>query len=142
MTAEARAQALDVIRARLGEPAGVELLIALQYCGMLRDDALAPLRADDAETGADLIGRILSVPPAPEPAYAQPAARMPERRRAVSVQDVEEIGRVIWAGRARHRVGGHRGTLFARWMEGEIPWSPAVMGWDDDDPRADGYRDG
>lgn len=40
-----------------------------------------------------------------------------------------------------HLVGGQRESLFARWMEGEVAWSPAVMGWADDDERADGYRD-
>ena len=127
-----RDHALGVIREAIDrDPA---LFVALAYCGMLKDDALAPLRDDDAR----LIERILSVPPAPSPVYERaPRADAPRRRESVRVLSpscVPPIG-----GSGGSRVGGTRGSLFAQWIEGEVSWSPAVMGWADDDARAEGF---
>lgn len=140
MTSDPRARALAVVRRALQLPSQVELFVAMQYLSMLRDDALAPLREADAQD--DIIGRILSVPPAPEPAYARPR-RVPEMPAATRawMETPETPGRPLASGRVRHRVGGRRNSLFARWVEGEIEWSPAVMGWSDDDPRAEGWHE-
>ncbi len=110
------------------------MFVALAYLGMLVPDALAPLREGGGQD--DIIGRILSVPPAPEPAYARvrvarPAQPRPAQR--VRQQSLMGDGRV---SRSKARQTRER-SLFAQWMEGEVAWSPAVMGWDDDDVRAD-----
>jgi hypothetical protein len=131
----AQEQALETIReAMTRDPAP---FIALQFLGMLVPDALAPLR-DGAED--DIIGRILSVPPAPEPVYWRREAGGGRRPGARKRPQVIAVGGPV--GKVREVRRPHRDrSLFSRWMEGEIAWSPAVMGWTDDDPRVDQMRE-
>ena len=147
-----RERALEVIRIALLEQ--VELMVALQFTGMLVPDALKPLR--ESRPADDLIARILSVPAVPDPDYAKPRViavggdpvrevyEQPRRRRprpAPSLLDVERNNR-----QGTRIVGGTQGTLFARWVEGEIDLaSVSVMGWTSDDPRSEamyGVEDG
>lgn len=154
---DAREVALEVVRRALHEPGDrLELLVALQFCGMLKADALAELRASDPD--ANIVERILSVPPAPEPVYAaQPQVRVvsphPEDWRAREfAREVtratrtrrERVDPEIAMVRAATVVGRKRTgerSLFSMWMEKEIEWTPAVFGWTDDDPRADAMRE-
>lgn len=126
----ARASALAVVRRGLREQA--ELLIALQWLGMLAPDALRELREEDA-----IVARIMSVPVQPEPATRKRPVRAPQERAAM-----RQAGRVAMARTRSPRVAGTDRTQFARWVEGEVEWSPAIMGWSADDPRAEGYEDG
>jgi hypothetical protein len=121
-----RAQALGVVHDALARDPAV--FVALQYLGMLRDEALGELR-DSRQP--DIVERILSVPPAPEPAYARPAVVRERRSRAPALPS--EIRAGTWQRAQRYGQGSRaQRQLFVDWMENRIEWSPAVMGWEDE----------
>lgn len=137
-----RDHALAAIRAALERDP--EVFIALQFCGMLVPDALAPLRADDV----GLIERILSVPPAPDPnrviavggSPVREYRARPEARRPRSRMERSTLVGAEGAGRVRQTREQQR--MFAEWVEGKRQWSPEIMGWARDDARAEGHEDG
>ena len=126
MSASPREQALAHIRESLDTEAGQRLLVALQYVGGIVPAVLEELRAG-AVPEKTIVDRILSVPPAPEPAYARPRPR-PQPRSA----------RPRPPGGSRTPAQVTTGGAFADWVNGKRPWGPEVMGWADDDARAPG----
>ena len=131
--ADPRAMALGVVQRALERREGIELLVALQYVGALKDDALAALR--EADRADDVVGRILSVPPAPEPVRAKPSAR--QRHEVIRREHGLNVERPAASRRERRQR-----EMFSEWMDGRAEWCPAVMGWADDDERAEGWQDG
>ncbi len=133
-----RDHALHAVRDALDrEPA---VFVALQYLGLLVPDAMQPLR----ETHDDIIGRILRVPAAPEPPSARPERFRQTGEARTPIPTIHAPSPLVPGQRVSHstrRADGGR-SLFAQWIENEIEWSPAVMGWADDDVRAEGVGDG
>ncbi len=129
-----RDHALGVVRHALD--VHVDLMVALQYLGMLTPDAMTVMQ----DTHDDIIGRILSVPAAPEPQYARPERFRQTRPARTPIPTIHAPSPLVPGQRVSHgtrRVEGGR-SLFAQWVDGEVDWSPEVMGWMADDARADG----
>jgi hypothetical protein len=141
---EGRAAAMQVVERALSEQ--VDLMVALHYLGMMAPDALAPLK--EIAAAAPIVERMAAIPAAPigrQEIIAQQRQRREQiRARRAATSDVQPPGDVLAPplvyGAVSHRVGG-TGSLFARWVDGEIAWSPAVMGWDEDDARVEQARE-
>ncbi len=102
------------------------LFIALAYLGMLQPDALEPLRATREP---DIVERILSVPPAPEPDYSRNlhahTVQAPTRKPRGRWHPNMERDRPL----ADYGRGTHDPQAFVEFMEGKREFSPEIFGW-------------
>lgn len=141
-----RDHALAVIKESLEKDP--QFLIALQYLGMLKDDALLPIKES-----SPIVERIETIPPEihylrPPDSFQEVYDRQTKPEPYIPRQPSVESMAMRYRGERISRdnkspIHPQTGrTLFSMWVEKQIPWSPAVMGWDEDDPRVDAmYRE-
>lgn len=129
-----RVMALQVVERALSE--SVELMVALQYLGMLQEDALAPLR--EIAAAVPIVERIAEVPAVP---VSRQEIMEQQRARREMLRQRHTAPGVAYPRFDRSPPSQKQASLFAEWVDGRIAWSPAVMGWASDDPRVDQARE-